>query len=263
VSFTSDDLALLSSHSLVGAIEFHPEIASTNDRALAAAAEGCIAGLPLLVLAGRQSAGRGRGQNSWWAGEGSLAFSLLIDTAARGLPTDRWPQLSLTTGLAICEALAELLPGRAVGLKWPNDVWLLGKKVCGILIEPPPRALERLVVGIGVNVNSSFAAAPEELARIAISLRDAAGSELPLAHVLAALLTHLDACWRELAESPARLAPRWREYDVLLGREVELTRGGQRVAGRAEGLDESGALLLRTAAGLERHFSGSITQIGS
>jgi BirA family biotin operon repressor/biotin-[acetyl-CoA-carboxylase] ligase len=259
VSFTSDDLVLLAAHPLVAELEFHPEIGSTNDRALALAAEARA--LPLLVLAGKQSAGRGRGQNTWWAGEGSLAFSLLLDAATRRLPPELWPRLSLTTGLAIAEALAELLPGEEVGLKWPNDVWLRGRKVCGVLIEPPPRVPGRLVVGIGVNVNNSFAAAPAELALLAISLRDAAQTEQALAHVLATILTNLDACWRELADSPARLSPRWEALDVLRGRRVELTIGSQRVAGVADGLDGEGSLLLRTESGLTRHQSGSVTRI--
>jgi biotin-(acetyl-CoA carboxylase) ligase len=148
------DLARLSASGLVAGIDFHESLGSTSDRALGLAAEGAIA-LPHLVLAQRQTAGRGRGANRWWAADGALTFSLVLAAPPDRLPPDRWPQVALVAGLAVCDALRSLAPAAELRVKWPNDVFLAGRKVCGILSESVPGWRDRLVVGIGVNVNNS------------------------------------------------------------------------------------------------------------
>lgn len=154
------DVQRILSATSVRTVEYHDELTSTNDLALQ-----LVSGqpLPLLVVAERQTGGRGRGGNKWWAAEGALTYSLVVDAAALRLEQRSWPRVSLTVALAISDTLDELLPNRAVQLKWPNDVYLQGRKVCGILVETAPRFPGVLVLGIGVNVNNSLAAAPAEL----------------------------------------------------------------------------------------------------
>src|SRR5262245_398009 len=98
------DLSRLAAANLVAQIDFHESLGSTSDRALALAAEGA-ANLPLLVLAQRQTAGRGRGPNRWWAADGALTFSLVLEAPPERLPPDCWPQVALVAGLTICETL--------------------------------------------------------------------------------------------------------------------------------------------------------------
>ncbi|MEX0716769.1 MAG: biotin--[acetyl-CoA-carboxylase] ligase [Planctomycetaceae bacterium] len=239
----------------LAAIEHHLELASTNDRGMARGAEESPP-LPLLVLADRQTAGRGRGGNRWWSAEGSAAFSLL--TAWPEVSSERRSQVALAAGLAVARAVEDLVPSSVPLLKWPNDVYLLGRKACGILVEVPPRRPGRVVIGIGVNVNNSFSAAPEELQRTAIALCDIAGEDLPLTDVLLAILARLREELESFATDPGGLAERWRTRCLLAGRVVELSHGERTTTGLCAGIDESGALVLDTEAGPQRFIAGTI-----
>jgi BirA family transcriptional regulator, biotin operon repressor / biotin---[acetyl-CoA-carboxylase] ligase len=254
------ELERLRASGLVRLVEHHGEIGSTNDRALQLAAQPEV-GLPVLVLADRQMAGRGRGANRWWAAEGSITFSLAVESKAANIPARRWPQLSLTTGLAVCEALEELTGSADAQVKWPNDVYLLGRKVCGILIETPP-IRDRLVIGVGLNVNNSFRTAPVELQVTASSLIDYDGQQRDLTAVLLTVLERIESCWHTLADRDfTALIDRWRSRSYLTGQTVTLNSGPQIVTGRCTGIDEEGALLLQTESELRRCHAGTILRV--
>jgi BirA family biotin operon repressor/biotin-[acetyl-CoA-carboxylase] ligase len=242
----------------VAGVEVHAELPSTNDRALALAAETPAERLPLLIVAERQGAGRGRGANQWWAAEGALTFSLLLDTSAMELPPARWPLASLTAGLAVCETLDQLAPQAWAGLKWPNDVYLRERKVCGILIEAPPGSAGRLVVGIGINVNNRLAGGPEELRSRGTSLAEATGLTFDLTDVLLRVLKQLDARWRQLAAGDIDLAEAWQRWCLLTGRNVQVIAGDQRHVGHCRGIAPDGALLVHTVRGEQRIVGGTV-----
>ena len=193
---------------------------STNDeirrRALTGEAEG------LVLVAERQTAGRGRRGAAWFSPPGeSLAFSILLRPAE---PKVLWPRLALAAGLAVAEAL-----GSQAGVKWPNDVWIRGRKVAGILIEAGP---DFAVVGIGVNINlMDF---PDGI--LATSLR---------------LETGQDHCREEVMEQILR-RNEVRLRCVLSGRRVTLTTASGPRAGWVEGIAAGGELLLRTERGIEK-----------
>ena len=147
------DVPRLLAESCLRRADWLDQIDSTNDHALLLANQPEIES-PWLIGAERQTAGRGRGANRWWGAEGSLLFSLLIDMPKMGLVSADWPRFSLITGLAAAETLASMVSSAVVGLKWPNDVWLGRRKVGGILIEQSDRFPERLVIGVGLNVNN-------------------------------------------------------------------------------------------------------------
>ena len=237
--------------------EHHAEIASTNDRALELCADASLP-TPFLIITDRQSAGRGRGANRWWSSDGALLFSVIIDAAEFSLPESRWPQVSLTTGAAICEVLGSVAR-ESVGLKWPNDIWLNNRKVCGILVEVPVVQRGRLVIGVGLNVNNSFATAPPELHAIATSLCDEIGAEFDRTAVLTEVLRQLAADLRCLAANATALAERWRTLCVLRDRIVSLDISQQVVTGRCLGISEVGALRLQTPSG-EQHFFGGVVR---
>lgn len=249
------DLLELQANTFVRDVEHHAEIPSTNSRAIELAGEDRPT--PLLVLAKMQTAGRGRGDNRWWSAEGALTFSLLLDAAQLHLPADRWPRVSLAAGVAVCEAVQSLLPASAVGLKWPNDVHLDRRKVCGILVETPPRS-GRLVVGVGLNVNNSLAHAPDDVRVRATSLYDSAEIEFDPHDTLVRVLRRIEENLKLLATNDALLAQKWRALSVLTGRFVELELGSRHVSGRCLGIDEEGALLLETSVGPERFFAGVV-----
>lgn len=255
------DLDRIRCETFVEQVEFRPELASTNSLALELSA---AVGLrtPLLVLAEKQTAGRGRGTNRWWSGDGALMFSLVVDSsgmAGMELSVERRPQISLATGLAVREALAQVLPAAGLGLKWPNDVYLNSRKVCGILTEVPHRAPHRSVIGIGVNVNNPSAMAPSEVRGLAVSLRDVSGREHDLTDVLVRLLRQIETELSLLARDDLDLPGRWRPYCILQGRIVSLTAGSRVTTGLCAGIDAKGALLLHTEAGPQRFFGGTVT----
>ena len=195
----------------------HREVGSTNAMARELAAAGAPHGT--LVTADHQTAGRGRSDRTWQAAPGS---SVLMSVVVR--PAD--PLLSLRAAVAVAEVCG---PGAAI--KWPNDVLIDGRKVCGILVEGRPQE-EWAVLGIGLNVLP--AAFPHELN--ATALDDGRTVE----ETLAALLERLED---RLAGEDALEA--WRARDALLGRPVAWD-GGE---GTAAGVDDSGALLVDTADG--------------
>ena len=253
------DTERLRRETFIAEVECHTELDSTNNRALALAANANSA-TPFLVLAERQTAGRGRGANAWWSAPGSLTFSLLFDAATIGVPLDRWPQVSLAAALAIRQTVADVLPGDDVRVKWPNDVFLRGKKVAGILVEIPPVRPQRLVLGIGLNVNNSFAAAPDELRSIATSMIDAVSSPFTLNEVLLQLLQTLHGELTHLQQHPPNLANRWRPHCLLKGRTVHVAAGPVTHVGVCRGIDQSGALLLETESGRQRLLSGVVSR---
>jgi BirA family biotin operon repressor/biotin-[acetyl-CoA-carboxylase] ligase len=240
-------------------VEFHEAIDSTNDRALELAHEPGVRA-PSLVVAETQTDGRGRGTNLWWAQRGALTFSLLIETNAMRLPPRHWPTASLTAGLAVCEALEDVLDDPAIQLKWPNDVYLRQRKVCGILIEVPPQQKEAIVIGIGINVNNSARHAPEDLQSSAIALCDAAQCQFSLTQVLERVLVRLQERLGWIGHRDQELRHRWRERCLLTGRTVHLDSGTRNVVGLCHGIDDDGALVIETVNETERCFAGAVTQ---
>lgn len=252
------DLERLLRTGLVNHVDWHETIGSTSDRALELAARDDVP-LPLVVIAERQTRGRGRGQNQWWAGSGALTFSLVLAAEPARLAPQHRPQVALAAGLALGESLAELHPAALWQVKWPNDVYVRGGKIAGILCESVPGWPERIVVGIGVNVNNSLAAAPAELRSTARSLIDESRREHDLTDVLIALVDRIDERWRQLLDSGwAALAPAYRERCLLTDRTVTLQAGNERIIGRARGIDDVGALVLQTPAGERRFLAGSV-----
>lgn len=239
--------------------EHHVEISSTNDRALILCADAELP-VPYLVLADRQVSGRGRGANRWWSSDGALLFSVIVDAAEFGLPESRWPQVSLTVGVTVCEVLGGVA-SETVGLKWPNDIWLNDRKVCGILVEVPPIQRGRLVIGIGLNVNNSLTSAPPELRDIATSMCDECSAHFDRIKLLRDVLRQLDVNLRRLAASDPALPDRWRSLCVLRDRSVSIDTGQRIVIGQCLGLADDGALRLQTPQGEQRFYGGIVRRI--
>jgi BirA family biotin operon repressor/biotin-[acetyl-CoA-carboxylase] ligase len=260
---TTFDLDRIVRESFIAQVAYHRTVPSTNSVALELCRQGqCVS--PQLVLASQQTAGRGRGANVWWSAPGSLTFSVLLRPAEFSLPQSMWPRMSLTMGLSVCQAVDELssdVPGVQAGLKWPNDVLLDGRKVCGVLVEVGPRPSEALVIGIGVNVNNSFAEAPADIQSRAIALSDLAGQPLDMTHVLVAVLRQIEHYLALLAEGSPELATAWQARCALRGKTVEIRSGTRTTTGVCQGIDEEGALVLLSEAGPTRVFGGVVAQV--
>jgi BirA family biotin operon repressor/biotin-[acetyl-CoA-carboxylase] ligase len=204
---------------------------STNARARELAAAGAPHGT--LVTADAQTAGRGRQGRTWTAPPGE---ALLMSAVVRGVGPDT-TLLPLGTALAVCDAVEALGVPEAL-IKWPNDVWIAGRKVSGILLEGRPQE-GWAVIGVGLNVlTRSF---PGELRGTATSLA-LAGVSAGVDEALAALVPALD---RWVSADADEVVAAWRERDALVGSRVRWAAG----SGVAAGIDASGALMVDTDGG--------------
>jgi BirA family transcriptional regulator, biotin operon repressor / biotin---[acetyl-CoA-carboxylase] ligase len=215
--------------------------ASTNDRARELAAGGAPHGT--VVLAEEQTAGRGRQGRSWSAARGrSLTLSIVVRLGAAALDL-----LPLSAAVAVCDACEAVAPVRCA-VKWPNDVWIDGRKVAGILIEARPQE-GWATLGIGLNVDTTADELDAEIRETATSLRIASGSPVDRELVLEALLERLAA---RLATEREALLAAYRERDALHGRQIAWTVGDETLEGKAQGVDDQGNLVVFTTDG-ERH----------
>jgi BirA family biotin operon repressor/biotin-[acetyl-CoA-carboxylase] ligase len=246
----------------VKAMVVRDEVDSTSDRAADLVRDGSIP-LPLGVWAERQTRGRGRGDHTWWSDSGSLTFTLAIDPAAHGLVPASEPKLALATAVAVIDALAELgFDSPALGIRWPNDVEIDGRKLGGIL----PERVEtddghRILIGVGINVSTAMTAAPAEVRSMATSLSAIRGSSLDTAtspRLLAAILEHFSSVLALLARHDPALSERWKALDLLRDARVTVDLGNQLAAGRGCGIDEEGALCLDQGGTILRLFGGRV-----
>jgi BirA family transcriptional regulator, biotin operon repressor / biotin---[acetyl-CoA-carboxylase] ligase len=233
----------------VPAIRYSESIESTNDAALAWAADGAAEGC--LVAADRQTRGRGRLGRRWITQPGeALAFSLILQPTAA--EADRLGLFSPLGALAICQALEER-HGLSPQIKWPNDVLLQRRKVAGILVETSwvGEQVQGLVIGIGVNV-SRAAVPPEEMLLFpATSVEQAAGQQANRMELLRDILSALFA-WRGRIRS-ADFHRQWEQRLAFRDEwvQIEAAAGDLLTTGQVSGISRDGALLLRDAQGAQ------------
>jgi BirA family biotin operon repressor/biotin-[acetyl-CoA-carboxylase] ligase len=247
---------LLNTHDLGQVLDWHEELGSTSDRAKELADEGAEHGT--VVIAEAQTAGRGRRGRTWASPpRRNLYFSVVLRP---DLPPARAPELTLVASVALCDALRQ--SGIAAGIKWPNDLLASGRKIAGILTElaAEPDRVHWVVLGAGVNVNARAEDFPEDLRKDATSILIERGQAAPRALFAVACFTALED-WldRHAEEGFGPIRDAWRERSVTLGREVIVKADGREIAGTAEDIDEAGALLVRTRAGVERLLAGDVT----
>ncbi|MDP9159272.1 MAG: biotin--[acetyl-CoA-carboxylase] ligase, partial [Acidobacteriota bacterium] len=212
-----------------------------------------------VFLAEQQTSGRGRGAHEWHSAQSVGIYCSVV--LRPPLSPGESLVLSLAAGLAVHSALQELFPSLTPDLKWPNDVLIGGKKVCGILTEMNAEVtrVRYLVVGMGINVNQK--SLPPDLSAIATSLRIATGTEWSRVELCAALLKSLDREYRALLETPnahdAILERFQQRSSSVCGRAVFIGENGE-VEGVTEGLDARGFLRVRTAESLRTVLSGTV-----
>lgn len=245
-------------HGVVAAVEFHPRLGSTNDQAMRRAGEPSVA-LPLVVVAAEQTAGRGREGRRWWSGPGGLAMSLLIDGDAYGGSGRFAPLVAPAAGLAVVDCAERLLGAHPsvehLGLHWPNDVFIDGGKLAGVLVEVLGR---RAVIGVGLNTNNTACEAPEELRAKVRTLRDLTGRTFDPTDVLVELLGALRRRLDMLREGPDRLAAAADARCLQRGRRLHVQSGAERLEGICRGIAPSGALVLETPLGARHVHSGTV-----
>ncbi len=226
-------------------LHFFDSIDSTNVSAAGLAREGVAEGT--VVIADAQTGGKGRLGRSWVSPPGVNLYLSVILRPRKSVSSA--PQLSLLAAVAVAETIVhqtQLVPS----IKWPNDVLVSGKKVCGILTEMQAqgRQLRSVIIGVGVNINAPLASFPEELQDKASSLFLMRGEPVDRAAFTANLLTHLEklyVLWLE--EGFPVVGAAWEGYaPELLGKPISVTAPEGTIAGTALGLDRDGALLVQT-----------------
>ncbi|MDP1808840.1 MAG: biotin--[acetyl-CoA-carboxylase] ligase [Actinomycetota bacterium] len=231
-------------------------IGSTNDAAKDLAAAGSFKPVGL-VVAEEQTEGRGRFGRRWVSPGGGIWMSLVVRPQ---IPVVAAGRVAILAAVAVAEAIAEVAEVQA-WIKWPNDVMVDGKKVCGILTEMAAEfaLVEYLVIGIGVNANiraSKLAQGPG----VATTLMAASGGPVDRTALISALVTRIVAALPALEDGFGAVRERWKELSETLGRQVKLDAGGSIIEGRAADIDADGALIVETTAGERRVFrAGEVT----
>ncbi len=231
--------------------EHHESLSSTNDRAAAWLREGGPHGL--VVTADAQTAGRGRHGRVWNSPPGHnlyVSLGLRVASARRDLSA-----VGLAVGLALYEGLGSV-PG--LGLKWPNDLLIGDRKLAGVLCESRWGSDVELVVGFGLNVRRE--GIDPQLAEVAVALDDVGvhrGRVELLARLLAALQGRLDA-FLMLGFDSMREA--YEQANVQLGTRVRVSSGAEVFEGVAQGIDDAGALSVRTEAGMRAVHAADVTR---
>jgi BirA family transcriptional regulator, biotin operon repressor / biotin---[acetyl-CoA-carboxylase] ligase len=259
VLHADDLLAVLGPGLVVGRdIRVFQETTSTNDVAEKLGRDGVKEGA--VVFAESQTKGRGRLGRSWVSARGKgLWFSVLLRPP---LPPQAAIQITVASATAVARALREAV-GLPVEIKWPNDILVNERKICGILTEMTGELdkIGFIVLGIGVNVNFELKDFPAELRKTATSIAIELGRPVRRSEVAAAILRELDGEYARVRSGRFEaVADEWEANCTTIGRNVEIACGNRVVHGRAESLDPEGALLVRTQHGrLERIIGGDVT----
>jgi BirA family biotin operon repressor/biotin-[acetyl-CoA-carboxylase] ligase len=248
-------------------VELHEEVGSTQERARELAREGAPHGT--LVVSKVQTGGRGRLGRRWGSPAGGLWMSLVLRP---NLSTKAAARTTQTAAVGVAKTLREF--GVEASIKWPNDLLVEGRKICGILaessVESVPVAAKRVdhgagppvdfvVLGVGLNANLD----PQDIAvpdREVATLRSELGHDVDLLELLESLLSHLDAELGRMEDFSAILDD-WRKLNCSLGDRVRVRRFGEVLEGIALDLGPEGELLLETRDGVVELFEGEIEQL--
>jgi BirA family biotin operon repressor/biotin-[acetyl-CoA-carboxylase] ligase len=220
-------------------IHYFPEISSTMDAARELAKRGARDGT--VVIAEAQTRGRGRLSREWLSPKGGIYFTLLL--RPRISPTYA-PRINLMAAVAVAATIRKLF-GLKAQLKWPNDVLIEGKKVCGILAEMDAEmdVVNFVNVGIGINANASI----PQYEKMATSLKDLLGRSIPRKELLRALLAEIER--RQALLMEVDLLEEWKKLSVTLNQDVRIVAPGEVIVGQAIDIDTTGALIIKEKNG--------------
>lgn len=233
-------------------IHYLPVVDSTNRLALQLAREGAAEGT--VVFADCQTKGRGRLKRIWQSPPGRNVYASIL--LRPDIDPAEAARITLTAGVAVAEMISIFCP-EGVGLKWPNDVFIRERKVCGILTEMKTKgkALDALVVGIGLNVNIAGRDFDPEYRQSATSLREETGRIFPREDVALRLCDSFEKWYRIfLDEGFVAIRERWLSHSRMLGRRVRVLFQGEVQEGLVVGIDLDGALLLDDERGVVRRI---------
>ncbi|MEG3225401.1 MAG: biotin--[acetyl-CoA-carboxylase] ligase [Methanobacteriales archaeon Met13] len=222
-------------------IHYFPEVDSTNEVAKKLAEEGAVEGT--LIIAESQSRGRGRHGKRWLSPEGGVWMTIILRP---NIPPVKAPHLTLLTGVAVAQTLKNEFQ-LDVGIKWPNDILIGDKKVCGILTEAAADQgeLNYVVVGIGIDLNVDLELFPPKLREGATSLQFELEKEVYGVELVQIFLKNFEDIYEKFKEDKfPEILSQWRQLSKTIGKNVEIHKRGRVVHGEAVGITKDGFLIL-------------------
>ncbi len=237
-------------------IIFLPQCSSTNDLAKESAQMGELHGT--IYRCNSQTAGKGKEGKSWFSMPGKGVYFSVILRPEKNIPLCWLPYIS---GISVCESVMELFNLFPV-IKWPNDVYLEGKKFCGILIESSfgNEGVDYAIVGIGINVNHEKDDFPEDLKERATSIKIVVGREVDNGQLFEKLIEKLNFWYEKLALHQISIIHKTLNSlsFIPIGSKIEILDGKRIIKGEFRGFDVHGALLLRENKRIHKIYSGEM-----
>ena len=237
-------------------LHVYDTVSSTNDVARALALEGAEEGT--VIIAEAQTRGRGRAGREWFSPRGGLWFSIILKPKIKAREVSR---ITLTVGVAVTAALNRQFNLNAE-VKWPNDVLVNGRKVCGVLTESVTcdETVKMVVVGIGLNANVTLEKFSRSLRESATTLKEELKKEVSLEPLLCEIFYHIESEYVVfLKEGFAQVLSEWKALAAFIGKHVEVTVVGGKFSGVAEDVDEYGSLIVRLSDGsVKRVVAGDV-----
>jgi BirA family biotin operon repressor/biotin-[acetyl-CoA-carboxylase] ligase len=239
-------------------IRYFTEVTSTNDVAKELATKGAKEGT--MILAETQTQGKGRLGRRWLSPRGGIWFSVILRPT---IPAKNSYQLTFMAAVAVAKTIRKMFKVDAE-VKWPNDILVNERKVCGILTETCTigDAVDFAVIGVGVNANVDLTSFPKDLRGSVTSLEAEVGGEVERERFLRALLRELENYYRMLSKKKFGLVlEEWKSLTTLFGAYVEVTSFEEKIRGLAVGVDRNGALEVLLKNGTVRKIlSGDVVK---
>lgn len=235
-------------------IHHYSEVDSTNEVAKELAEKGAAEGT--IIIAESQRSGKGRRGKKWLSPSGGVWMTIILRP---DIPLSQAPLLTLVTGVAVAKTLAKDC-GLDVGIKWPNDILIGEKKVCGILTEVSAsgKKLDYVVVGIGIDLNVDVEAFPPKLREGATSLKRELDKEIQGVELVQDFLVNFETLYKDFTNGKfTEILNQWRRLSKTIGSYVEVHQKGRIVRGEAVGISKEGILILEMDDGrLHKVISG-------
>ncbi|MGR5985876.1 biotin--[acetyl-CoA-carboxylase] ligase [Bacillus cytotoxicus] len=233
-------------------VYFEESVESTRHVAAKLAYEGAAEGT--IVVAEEQTAGRGRLSRKWYSPKGTGVWMSII--LRPSIPVHHAPQLTLLVAVSVAQAI-EKCTGVNVGIKWPNDILINGKKTVGILTEmqADPDKINAVIMGIGINANQQTEHFVDEIKQIATSLAIESGKPIVRAELMRQIFLQMEKLYKEYLNNGFTVVKLlWESYAVSIGKEITARTMRQTITGVAKGITDDGVLLLEDHQGYIHHI---------
>ncbi len=233
-----------------------PRTESTNTFAMQIASRGAPEGA--VVLAESQTSGKGRLGRKWISPPGNLYLSVILRP---DIPLHKAPCITLMGAVSVAAAIRKVCSVEA-GIKWPNDILIAGKKVCGLLTEMSAEQdrIRHIVLGIGIDVNMKLSELPADVRELSTTLSVEAGSQVDRTALLQDLLLNLELWYRKFLTNDQNILEAWHRMNVTTGNRILVSGAGEVIEGMAQGIDSDGRLLVMRDDGTIRTVSaGDVT----